>query len=117
MSQAHSGAMLLEKDDDYHSINEEQISIGDHIGDPIGAESIKIENEVPVKHKEPIHMLEKATSSNLALAVSSFEEIPKSARAEICEDISKLTSMIGTKWTHGQPFMPWDIKSLDEKAI
>ena len=29
----------------------------------------------------------------------------------------KLTAMLSAKWARDQPFMPWEIKSLDENAI
>jgi hypothetical protein len=32
-------------------------------------------------------------------------------------DLGALVAMISAKYVHGEPFMPWEIKSLDEKAI
>ena len=35
----------------------------------------------------------------------------------VSNDLARLTSMIGAKWEHGLPFMPWEIKSLDENKV
>lgn len=31
--------------------------------------------------------------------------------------LNTVTAMIGSKWVKEKPFMPWEIKSLDEEAI
>lgn len=41
----------------------------------------------------------------------------KCQKGPCCSDLAVLTSMIGAHWKQGMPFMPWEIKSLDEKAI
>lgn len=33
------------------------------------------------------------------------------------KDLGALVAMISAKFHPGEPFMPWEIKSLDEKAI
>lgn len=45
---------------------------------------------------------------------NSLEE---SKLQEVCTDLGALTAMISAKYVKGEPFMPWEIQSLDEKAI